>query len=173
MKIGLGAIALLAVMFLSLMLLVAVSPPKSDDTGTWLIPAINTKGKTSDISSEVVTGTDDIPIYPGAWQHSGGQKDGPYTGLYMFITTARMADVIAFYKQALAKTGWGVMQEGGLDNRFYMYLDWKNPANEVPLRRHVFIGFSTATTYAQTDISIDFSRWPDPNQVPLYLTPST
>jgi hypothetical protein len=112
--------------------------------------------------------TEGIPIFPGAKQHSGKEKDGPYSGLYMFVTTAPMEDVIAFYKQELANKQWVLALEHGVGNRYNMIFDWKNPRNEIPLRRHLDIGFSTPSSHSQTDILLDFSRWPDPTQVPLY-----
>src|SRR5436190_12767114 len=92
--------------------------------------------------TQVVTGTDDIPIYPGAQEYAGGEKYGPYTGLYDFIAAASMDDVTVFYKQELAKAGWALVsetREPTFGNRYSMEFDWANPKNQIPLRRYLHI----------------------------------
>lgn len=128
-----------------------------------------------DLNSEL----EGIPIFPGAEQLYPQRGEVPNdhfntrpgAGQYQLKTPNSRTEVEAFYKKSLAERGWNLVYEGTsrIDawDSIGLVFTWTNPNEGIPRRRYLGVSLRILQN-STTEINLDFERWPDPNQVPLY-----
>ncbi len=127
-----------------------------------------------DTPQTMITGTTDIPLYPGAGQVEsveGPYYDKPGGGEYTLRSNSSIKEIVSFYKRELAKSGWTVEAEDSSATGASIDFSWVNPVKEIPIRRHLNVTVTAYATDAKslfTGVTLRFERWPDPNYVPLY-----
>jgi hypothetical protein len=127
-----------------------------------------------DVPPTMITGTTDVPLYPGAYdiKQTGGEKWNKVGGVaYLFRSNSSANDVIDFYKRELIKRGWVLALVSSPESMNFV---WTNPVKEIPFRRHIDFHFNGATWFSQseqiyrTEVFMRYERWPHPDNVPLY-----
>lgn len=123
-------------------------------------------------SSQVVTGTQDILLYPGArLTGSAFPSEEPGSGLFVLEIDAAVGKVVAFYNERMPQNGWvlaGSPRDGSVapeEQRFLFYV-WTNPTNAAPARRILRL-IIDKTLQGGSYVTASFHRWPDPSKLPL------
>lgn len=154
--------------FLSVLLLflVGCTVPKGATT-TQSDGGSNQAGATGVLNYQIMTGTMDIPLYPGSeltWSDPG--KDNSGLGGFNLKTKAQVAEVRAFYVQTLSASGWELVFEKGDEYEKNLNFVWINSASGPPTRRVLSLGIDNVTKQGAA-IYANFGPWPDTNNVPL------
>jgi hypothetical protein len=137
-------------------------------TGTMGLTCDSSEAKTVTHAEEI----EDIPVYPEAKKTStGADKGRPGSGLYRFVSGATTDEISSFYKSCMATRGWVMSGEGKgsivfPDARGIVFV-WTHPKQDIPARRYLVVSLFPARE-GNTEILLDFERWPDPEKVPLY-----
>lgn len=169
--VALGICAALAATVLVLSQLYSAKPPtagtSTSDTG--LIKAVN--------STEVITGTDGIPIFPGAKTvdvsddaksiHMG------HIEYHADVPNATFEQVKLFYREWLAEDGWVVVRENPnekKDESWTVDVIWNNKSDEPPTRRYMLLGVQIVApgrVEEHVEVHIWHQRWPEPLKLPI------
>jgi hypothetical protein len=116
---------------------------------------------------QVVTGTTDIPIYPGGevtWNQIG--EDGPGLGSFRVKTKASNDEIGAFYANVLLARDWTLAHdEGDVYDRQVTFI-WTNSGDGAPARRTFWLSLDNVKQDGAT-IYAEIAAWPDSNRVPL------
>ncbi|HET9495656.1 MAG TPA: hypothetical protein VFR15_15600, partial [Chloroflexia bacterium] len=118
-------------------------------------------------SYQIVTGTTDIPIYPGGevtWNQIW--EDGPGLGSFRVKTNASNDEIGAFYAHVLLARDWTLARDEGDEYDRRMTFIWTNSGDGAPARRTFWLSIDNvkqegATIYAKV------ASWPDSSRVPL------
>jgi hypothetical protein len=123
-------------------------------------------------TDEAVRANEEIPRYPDALFDSNWCKRPEVNecGIALF-TNASVEQVIEYYRDVLTRQGWTVADDSGHDDWSIWGLELVriNSEGKFPPRQLLTIIASKSPEEAYvTYITIDWQRWPDPLNIPLF-----
>lgn len=135
-------------------------------TGVRSVPASISQGE-SDVSKSTVSGTEDIPIYPGAVVLLAQNGEKPGSGTQFLSVRASGIQVSTFYKNELGRQGWQQIDEIATDNTLTTDFFRIYPEEIGGIRWYLRLALDIDQINTAVGASITFERWPDPNRVPI------
>jgi hypothetical protein len=134
-----------------------------------LIKAVN--------STEVITGTGGVPIFPGAKtvdvsDDAKSIRMG-HVEYHADVPNATFEQVTAFYREWLAEAGWVVVRENPnekKDESWTVDVIWNNKSDGPPTRRYMLLGVQIVPpgrTEEHVEVHIWHQRWPEPLKLPI------
>ena len=121
---------------------------------------------TSVALDKIATNIDDIeniPVYPGSYQVEIDSRELPQAHTTSFHAPASSTQVVEYYLDSLAEKEWEI--KNTYPTLIIAY--WSDKSRKVPWKLFLTMGLY-APTDQTTRITIYVSRWPDPNNVPIY-----
>jgi Tfp pilus assembly protein PilP len=104
-----------------------------------------------------------IPVYPGSQQVETDTSELPQARTTSFTAAASRESVYKFYLETLPLKGWITKGTGSTT----LIMHWSDSSGKVPWR--LFLNMSFWAADAQTTVvTAHVSRWPDPNNLPVY-----
>lgn len=124
-------------------------------------------GASQTLDYQIMTGTMDIPLYPGAELIGSSLRENePGFGGFFLKSQAEISEVKAFYVQALSSAnGWKLIREEGDEYTLTLGFLWTNITGGPPARRILSLIIDNVTKKG-AEVEADFGPWPDSNNVP-------
>jgi hypothetical protein len=136
----------------------------TSDTGT------NSASELTAIPNAIITGTGDVPIYPGAQAVSVTVDEGFIAQgaieYHANLPNATLEEAATFYKKWLAENDWVITRETSRQTLLSMDVIWRNKVEGPPTQRKMQVSIQT-TSSGRTELHFRHYRWPDVDKIPL------